>query len=101
MSPALLQPIVSDDVADALADVTRAPVNGVVEVAGPEKISLDDLVRRFLSAKKDPREVVADVHARYYGAEINDQSLTPTAGVTPRIGATRFGDWLGRAVAQA
>ncbi len=55
----------SDDVADALADVTLgAPVNGVVEVAGPERISLDDLVRQYLRAKKDPREVVADIHAR-------------------------------------
>jgi uncharacterized protein YbjT (DUF2867 family) len=98
LSPALLQPIVSDDVADALADVTlAAPVNGTIEVAGPERISLDDLVRRFLSAKKDPRHVVADVHARYFGAELNDQSLTP--GENPRIGPTRFEDWLGRSAA--
>jgi uncharacterized protein YbjT (DUF2867 family) len=98
LSPAFLQPIVSDDVVAALLDVTlAAPVNGIVEVAGPEKISLDDLVRRFLKAKRDPREVVADVHARYFGSELNDQSLTPGEGA--RIGATRFEDWLSRAVA--
>ncbi len=98
LSPALLQPIMSDDVADALADVTLAPpVNGTIEVAGPERISLDDLVRRYLGAKRDPREVIADVHARYFGAELDDQSLTP--GANPRIGPTRFEDWLGRAAA--
>jgi uncharacterized protein YbjT (DUF2867 family) len=98
LSPALLQPIMSDDVAGALADVTLAPpVNGTIEVAGPERISLDDLVRRYLSAKRDPREVIADVHARYFGAELDDQSLTP--GANPRIGPTRFEDWLGRAAA--
>jgi uncharacterized protein YbjT (DUF2867 family) len=100
LSPAFFQPIVSDDVADALADVTlAAPVNGTVEVAGPERIAMDEFVRRFLTAKKDPREVIADVHARYFGAEINDQSLTP--GANPRIGATRFQDWLSRSVAPA
>jgi uncharacterized protein YbjT (DUF2867 family) len=99
LSPAFLQPIVSDDVVAALLDVTlAAPVNGMVEVAGPEKISLDELVRQFLKAKRDPREVVADVHARYFGAELNDQSLTPGDGA--RIGATRFEDWLNHAVAQ-
>ena len=99
LSPALLQPIVSDDVAAVLADLTLgAPVNGTVELAGPEKISLDDLVRRFLSAKQDARQVVADVHARYFGTELNDQSLTP--GKNPRIGATRFEDWLSRSLAQ-
>jgi uncharacterized protein YbjT (DUF2867 family) len=99
LSPALLQPVVSDDVADALADVTLAPpVNGTVELAGPERISLDELVRRFLSAKHDARQVVADIHARYFGTELNDQSLTP--GDNPRIGPTRFEDWLSRSVPQ-
>jgi uncharacterized protein YbjT (DUF2867 family) len=99
LSPAFLQPIVSDDVVAALLDVTlAAPVNGMVEVAGPEKISLDELVRRFLKAKRDPREVIADVHARYFGSELNDQSLTPGDGA--RIGATRFEDWLSHVVAQ-
>jgi len=98
LSPAHLQPIVSDDVADALADVTLgAPVNSTIELAGPERIGLDELVRRFLKAKQDARQVVADVHARYFGAELNDQSLTP--GKNPRIGATRFEDWLRRSIA--
>jgi uncharacterized protein YbjT (DUF2867 family) len=95
LSPALVQPIVSDDVADAMADVTLgAPVNGTIEIAGPERVRLDELVGRFLSATQDPREVVTDVHARYFGVELNDQSLTP--GDNPRIAPTRFEDWLSR-----
>jgi len=96
LPPVLMQPIVSDDVADAVADVALgAPVNGMVEVAGPEKIRLDEIVRRYFSASKDPRQVVTDVHARYYGlGDLNDQSLTP--GGNPRIGPTRFDDWLAR-----
>jgi uncharacterized protein YbjT (DUF2867 family) len=93
LSPALVQPIVSDDVADALAEVTLgAPVNGTVELAGPERLRLDELVRRFLSANRDARKVTTDVHALYFGTELNDQSLTP--GDNPRIGPTRFEDWL-------
>jgi uncharacterized protein YbjT (DUF2867 family) len=93
LSPAFIQPIVSDDVADALAEVTLGlPVNGTIEIAGPERLRLDELVRRFLSAKQDARQVVADVHARYFGIDLNDQSLTP--GDNPRIGPTRFEDWL-------
>jgi uncharacterized protein YbjT (DUF2867 family) len=100
LSPALVQPIVSDDVADALAEVTLgAPVNGTVELAGPERLRLDELVRRFLSAKQDTRQVVADVNARYFGVELNDQSLTP--GDNPRIAPTRFEDWLSRSIPQA
>ena len=99
LSPALVQPIVSDDVADALAEVTLgAPVNDTIEIAGPERLRLDELVRRFLSAKQDARQVVADVHARYFGLELNDQSLTP--GDNPRIGPTRFEDWLSRSIPQ-
>jgi len=92
---ALIQPIVSDDVAAALADIALGePVNGMVEVAGPEPIRLDDLVRRYLSASHDARKVVTDANARYFGLELNDQSLTP--GDNPRIGPTRFDDWLAR-----
>ena len=98
LSPAFVQPVASDDVAAALADVTLgAPVNGTVELAGPERLRLDELVRRFLSANQDARQVVADVHARYFGTELNDQSLTP--GDNPRIGPTRFADWLSRSSA--
>jgi uncharacterized protein YbjT (DUF2867 family) len=100
LSPALVQPIVSDDVADALAEVTLgAPVNGTVELAGPERLRLDELVRLFLSAKQDTRQVVADVNARYFGVELNDQSLTP--GDNPRIAPTRFEDWLSRSMPRA
>jgi uncharacterized protein YbjT (DUF2867 family) len=99
LSPAHIQPIVSDDVAAALAEVTLgAPVNGMIEIAGPERLCLDELVRRFLRAKQDARQVVTDVHARYFGIDLNDQSLTP--GDNPRIGPTRFDDWLSRSVAQ-
>ena len=93
LSPALLQPIASDDVADLMADLAvGAPVNGTIEIAGPEKIPLDELVRRFLRVKRDPREVVADVHALYFGIELNDRMLTP--GDNPRIGPMHFDDWL-------
>jgi uncharacterized protein YbjT (DUF2867 family) len=93
LSPALLQPIMSDDVANAVADVALdAPANATIEIAGPERIPLDELVRRFFNATKDPRNVVADTHARYFGTELNDKSLTP--GDNPRIGTIRFEDWL-------
>jgi uncharacterized protein YbjT (DUF2867 family) len=95
LSPALIQPIASDDVAAALADLAVAPpLNGTVEVAGPEPLPIDKLARQFLAAKGDSREVIADVHARYFGAAINDRSLTP--GEHPRIGKTRFENWLSR-----
>ena len=93
LSPALFQPIASDDVSAAMADVTvGAPVNGTIEIAGPERVGLDELGRRFLSANRGPRKVTTDVHARYFGIELNDQSLTP--GDNPRLGPTRFEDWL-------
>ena len=98
LSPALIQPIASDDVVAALAEVAVAPpVNGTLEVAGPEAIPLDELVRRFLRQTEDPRKVLPDVHARYFGAVLDDQSLTP--GKNPRLGAIRFEDWLGRQAA--
>jgi uncharacterized protein YbjT (DUF2867 family) len=99
LPPALMQPIVSDDVAAALADIAVAePRNGTIELAGPEPIRMDDLVRRFLGAKGDARTVTTDAHARYFGTELNDRSLTP--GANPRIGPTRFADWLGRSVSR-
>ncbi len=86
VSPALIQPLASDDVVAALTDVVlAAPLNGTVEVAGPEAMPIDELVRRFLRATRDTRQVVPDVHARYYGAVLDDQSLTP--GQHPRLGA--------------
>jgi uncharacterized protein YbjT (DUF2867 family) len=99
LPPALVQPIVSDDVADALAEIAVAePLNGTVEVAGPESIRLDELVRRYLSASRDARKVITDVHALYFGTELNDHSLTP--GDNSRIGPTRFEDWLNRSIPQ-
>jgi uncharacterized protein YbjT (DUF2867 family) len=97
LPPALMQPIVSEDVAAALADVAvGAPLNRTVDLAGPEPIRMDELVRRYLDAKGDPREVVTDAQARYFGIEVDDQSLTP--GAAPLIGPTRFGDWLSHSV---
>jgi uncharacterized protein YbjT (DUF2867 family) len=97
LSPALLQPIVSDEVVAALADVTLgAPLNGTVEVGGPEAIPLDELAREVLAARQDPRQVVADAHARYFGAELNDQSLVPGPGA--RLGSLTFGDWLRQSI---
>src|SRR3989449_2941231 len=76
LPPAMMQPIVSDDVAAALADIAVAePLNGTVELAGPEPIRMDELVRRFLSANRDARKVTTDVHAGYFGTAVNDQSL--------------------------
>ncbi|WP_340119424.1 SDR family oxidoreductase [Pelagibius sp. 7325] len=97
LSPALIQPIASDDVAAALAELTVAePLNATVEVAGPEACPLDSFARQFLAARGDARKVIADVHARYFGAALNDRSLTP--GDSPRLGSIRFADWLGHAV---
>ena len=96
---ALMQPIAADDVAAAVADVAIAePLNDTVEIAGPEPIRMDELVRLFLSANHDPRKVITDVHGLYYGTAVNDQSLTP--GQNPRLGPTRFEDWLSHSIPQ-
>jgi uncharacterized protein YbjT (DUF2867 family) len=94
---ALMQPIASDDVATILADIAvREPLNGMVEIAGPEPIRMDELVRRYLTATCDARTVITDPKGRYYGIEVNDQSLTP--GDYPCIGPTRFEEWLRHSV---
>jgi uncharacterized protein YbjT (DUF2867 family) len=93
--PALMQPIVSDDVAAVMADVALSePLHGTFDLAGPEPIRQDELVRKFLHATGDARAVVTDPKALYYGLAVNDQSLTP--GDHPRLGPTRFDDWLKR-----
>ncbi|WP_423414809.1 SDR family oxidoreductase [Hyphomicrobium sp. B1] len=98
LSPAFLQPIASDDVARALADLTVGkPANGIVEVAGPEKVPLDEIGRLYLSATGDRRRVIADVHARYFGTELNDKSLT--ADDNAILGQVRFADWLAQRAA--
>jgi uncharacterized protein YbjT (DUF2867 family) len=91
--PALIQPEAADDVAAALAvAAVGAPVNGTVELAGPERFRLDELTRRVLSSNGDARQVTADRSARYFGAELDDRSLIP--GDDARIAPTRFEDWL-------
>jgi len=97
LSPGMMQPIAADDVAAAVTDVALAEaVNGTVTIAGPEPIRMDEFVRRFLNVTKDPRKVTTDAHARYFGAELNDQSLVPGPGDNPRLGPTHYDDWLKR-----
>jgi uncharacterized protein YbjT (DUF2867 family) len=99
LPPALMRPIVSDDVAAALADVAVAePKNGTIEIAGPELIRMDELVRQFLVASKDTRQVITDPQARYFGTAVDDRRLVP--GDHPRLGPTRFADWLSRSMAK-
>jgi uncharacterized protein YbjT (DUF2867 family) len=99
LAPVFVQPESADDVAAALADLAVSePVNGIVELGGPEQFRLDELARRVLRARNDPRPVMADVHARYFGAELDDHSLTP--GGNARITPTRFEDWLSQSVAR-
>ena len=94
-----MQPIVSDDVAAIVTDVAVAePSNGTIEIAGPERILMDELARRFLGATQDPRKVITDVHALYFGTELNDQSLVPVGKA--RLGPTRFEEWLSRTIPQ-
>ncbi len=88
----------AEDVAGAVARIALgAPVNGVVEIAGPQKFRLDELVRRWLKERHDPREVITDSHARVYGIELGERILLP--GDDARLGETRFDDWLSQTVA--
>jgi uncharacterized protein YbjT (DUF2867 family) len=97
LAPVLVQPIAADDVARAVASVAVSPpLNGIVEVAGPEQFRLDDLVRRKLSVRGDPRVVVADPRARYFGASLSEGILLP--GADAALGEIRFVDWLGLSV---
>jgi uncharacterized protein YbjT (DUF2867 family) len=90
---ALIQPMSADDVASAVARVAvGSPVNGMVEVGGPEKFPLDELARQGLAANKDPREVVADPQATYYGVAVSERTLIPDDNA--QLGQTRFADWL-------
>jgi uncharacterized protein YbjT (DUF2867 family) len=93
LSPALFQPIAANDAVAALADVVMGPpVIGIVEVAGPERVGMAQMVERYLAAMGDSRHVVADANVRYFGAVLNDGSLTP--GSNPRIGSRSFEQWL-------
>jgi uncharacterized protein YbjT (DUF2867 family) len=92
---AFIQPILSDDVVAVLADIALGPpLNGTVEVGGPERFRFADFVGRTLRGKNDKREVVTDLHARYFGTEVSDEALV--AGSAARLGPTRFDTWLGR-----
>jgi uncharacterized protein YbjT (DUF2867 family) len=93
LSSALIQPMAADDVASAVARVAEGPpVNGVVEVAGPEQFRLDGLIRLGLAAKGDPREVISDPEARYFGALLRERTLLP--GPRATLASTRFEDWI-------
>src|SRR5713226_7477980 len=93
LAPVLFQPMASDDVATAVGRIALgAPVNGVIEVGGPEQFRLDGLIRRFLSSRNDPREVVADPEALYSGAVLGERTLVPEDDAM--LGETRFDDWL-------
>ena len=99
LPPVLFQPIASDDVASGIARIAVGqPINGIVEIAGPEQFRVDELVRRRLVSLKDPREVVADPNARYGGAKVSERTLLP--GNNARLGETRFETWLTQPAAQ-
>ena len=96
----LFQPMAADDVASGVGKVAVGPpVNGMVEIGGPEQFRIDELVRRRLATLKDPREVIADPHARYAGAELGERTLVP--GKDARLGETRFETWVTRPAAKA
>jgi uncharacterized protein YbjT (DUF2867 family) len=95
LAPAFVRPESADDVAATLCDVAvHEPINGIVELGGPEQFRLDELARRVLATRHDPRPVTADAGARYYGAELDRHSLTP--GRNALVAPTRFEDWLGQ-----
>ena len=99
LAPALIQPMAADDVASEIARIAvGAPVNGTVEIAGPEQFRLDELIRQDLAAINDPREVILDPHARYFGGELSERTLVP--GNDARLGETRFDSWLSQPARQ-
>ncbi|MFL6336153.1 MAG: SDR family oxidoreductase [Pyrinomonadaceae bacterium] len=100
LPPVRFQPMAADDVAAAVAGVAMgAPLNGIVEVAGPEQFRFDELIRLGLNTRKDAREVIADPHARYFGTELGERSLVTDDGA--QLGETRFEDWLNSSASQA
>lgn len=99
LAPVLIQPMAADDVASAVGwAAVGTPLNGTVDIGGPHAFRLDELIRLGLSANKDPREVITDPHARYFGAELSERTLLP--GDDARLGETRFEDWLNHSAAQ-
>src|SRR6202521_5960365 len=100
ISPGLFQPIAADDVAAIVADVALAtPRNGIVEIAGPERAPFNEIVARYLKAVGDPREVVSDPEARYFGGRVEERSLVPLGEA--RLGRIGFDEWLRRSQARA
>jgi uncharacterized protein YbjT (DUF2867 family) len=98
LPPVLFQPMAADDVASAVGKIAVGqPVNGIVEIGGPEQFRLDELVRQRLATLKDPREVIADPSARYSGAQISENTLVP--GNNARLGETRYETWLSQSAA--
>ena len=97
--PVAFQPMAAEDVANAVTKVAAGrPLNGAIEVAGPEKFRFDEFIRRSLIARNDPREVVADPKARYFGTELSENSLVPVGEA--QLGETRFADWLNNSTKQ-
>lgn len=94
------QPMAADDVAKVVGKTAvGSPLNGIVEVAGPEEFRFDEMIRMGLNARQDPREVVADPHARYFGTELSERSLVPSSDGA-LLGETRFDDWLSGSTSQ-
>jgi uncharacterized protein YbjT (DUF2867 family) len=99
LPPVLFQPMAADDVASALGRIAMgSPVNATVEIGGPELFRLDEVIRRDLAARNDPREVISDPHARYYGIQVSERTLVPNDDA--RLGETRFEDWLNQSTKQ-
>ena len=95
LAPVLIQPMAAEDVATEVARVAvGAPVNGIVEIGGPEQFRLNEIVARYLAAREDTRSVIADPNAPYSGAKLGERTLVPESNAA--IGATRFEDWLSR-----
>jgi len=99
IAPVLFQPIAAEDVAKAVGWVAvSAPVNGIVEISGPQQFRFDEFIRSGLGARRDSRVVIADPHARYFGAELGERTLVP--GADARLGEIRFEEWLGKSAPQ-
>ena len=100
LPPVRFQPVAAEDVASVVSKVaTGSPVNGIVDLAGPEQFRFDEFIRRGLNARNDPREVIADPQARYFGTELTERSLVPQKD-DALLGETRFEDWLSRSSGQ-
>jgi len=92
ISPAYIQPIAADDVAEIVADIaTGVPLNGTIDIAGPDRFRLSELVTKYFAAEGDTRQIVADVHAKYFGSELKDDSIVPAGEA--RLGKIAFKDW--------